>query len=404
VDHPGALGGVDEVAGEHHEGPAWVSAGTVDACRVDAGRAGGHVGEVVEQRLVAAPHKVCALDDADLHSLLQLYGVGVEGCLGEDPAGAVVQAHHGVVDVVADGEGQVGGQRPRSGGPGQHEHRSGLSSRSDASGRSDATGRVRATGRSTSLLGFAGAGSVVLIRCVMCVGRLGEPRRVVEEEGHRDRRVLAGAGGVVEADLVVRERGLRPPAVGQHPVGLIDQPFVPELLEGPHDRLHVVEVHGLVVVVEVDPAGLAGDDLLPFPGVAQHRAAAVLVEALDAVLDDRGPPADRQLLLGFHLRGQPVAVPAEAALHPLASHRLVAGHHVLHVAGEQMAVMRQPVGEGRAVVEDVLVVCRTGRHAALESAVVGPALKDPPLYRREIGTGSDRRIRLGLLGDHRRSG
>ena len=45
-------------------------------------------------------------------------------------------------------------------------------------------------------------------------------------------------------------------------------------LEGPDDRLHELRVHGAVVVVEVDPARLAGDVLLPLRRVAQDRAAA----------------------------------------------------------------------------------------------------------------------------------
>jgi hypothetical protein len=65
---------------------------------------------------------------------------------------------------------------------------------------------------------------------------------------------------------------------------------------------------------------------------------------------------DAELLLGGHLGGQAVAVPAEAALHPVAPHGLVAGDHVLHVAGEQVAVVGEAVGEGRTVVEHVGVV------------------------------------------------
>ena len=67
-------------------------------------------------------------------------------------------------------------------------------------------------------------------------------------------------------------------------------------------------------------------------------------------------PRHRQLLLGLHLCRKAVAVPAEPALDPPAPHRLVAGDHVLHVAGEEVAVVGEAVGERRPVVEDVLVV------------------------------------------------
>jgi hypothetical protein len=87
-------------------------------------------------------------------------------------------------------------------------------------------------------------------------------------------------------------------------------------------------------------------------------------------LGDRVLGLDAELLLGLHLGGQAVAVPAEAALDALAAHGLVAGDDVLDVAGQQVAVVRQAVGEGRAVVEDVLVV-RLGRASTEASKVRG---------------------------------
>ena len=68
------------------------------------------------------------------------------------------------------------------------------------------------------------------------------------------RRVLALAVAVVEARLEVRDGRLRRPRVGQHARALVEQALVPEPLEGPQHALHVGEVHGLVVVLEVDPA------------------------------------------------------------------------------------------------------------------------------------------------------
>ena len=119
----------------------------------------------------------------------------------------------------------------------------------------------------------------------------------------------------------------------------------------------------LVVVVEVDPAGLAGDVVAPLPRVLHDRLAALGVEGLDAELEDLLLGLDAELAHRLELGGQPVGVPAEAALDPAAAHRLVAGDDVLDVAGEQVAVVRQPVGEGRAVVEDELVGAVLARRA-----------------------------------------
>ena len=184
---------------------------------------------------------------------------------------------------------------------------------------------------------------------------VGAPASSSELEADRERRVLAVEVDVVHPRLGVAERGLAPPAVRQHLEPLVHQALVPQRLERPHDALHVVEVERLVVVLEVDPAGLAGDVALPLGGVAQHAGAAGVVEVGDAEGGDLGVPGDAQLALGLDLGGQAVAVPAEAAVDELAAHRLVARHGVLDEPGQQVAVVRQPVGERWTVVEDELV-------------------------------------------------
>ena len=98
--------------------------------------------------------------------------------------------------------------------------------------------------------------------------------------------VLAGTGGIVEAGLEIRERRLATGAPGHNLLAFIDETGVVEGLEAPEHRLHVVRIHGLVVVLEVDPTTEAIDDLFPLPGVGENRPTTLLVEALDAVFKD----------------------------------------------------------------------------------------------------------------------
>ena len=111
---------------------------------------------------------------------------------------------------------------------------------------------------------------------------------------------------------------------------------------------------------------------------------------------------DAELALGLDLGRQAVTVPSEAALDAAAAHRLVAGHGVLDEAGQQVAVVRQAVGERRAVVEDVLVAAvlagRPQLDRRLERAVVRPSVEHGALDRREVGL----RIDVGISrGSHR---
>ena len=211
---------------------------------------------------------------------------------------------------------------------------------------------------------------------------------VVDElEADRQRRVLAVEIDVVHPRLGVAQRRLAPPAVGQHLEALVDEALVPERLERPHDALHVIEIERLVVVLEVDPAGLTGDVALPLRRVAQHAGAAGVVEVGDAEGGDLRVPGDAQLALGLDLGGKAVAVPAEAAVDDVAAHRLVARDGVLDEAGQQVAVVRQAVGEGRAVIEDVLRrPLGLATHDRLEERVLAlPLVEDASLEGGEVG-------------------
>ena len=165
-----------------------------------------------------------------------------------------------------------------------------------------------------------------------------------------------------------------------------------QLLEGPEHGLHVLDVERLVVVLEVHPARLAGDVALPLVGVLHDGGAAGVVELVDAHGLDLGLVRHAQLLHGFQLGGQAVGVPAEAALHAAAALGLVAAHEVLGVAGQEVAVVRQAVGEGRAVVEDEFVAARPRPasplvDAGLEGAVLVPVLEDALFDLRELHGG-----------------
>ena len=182
----------------------------------------------------------------------------------------------------------------------------------------------------------------------------------------------------------------------QHPVAVVGQALFVQLLEGPEHGLHVLDVECLVVVLEVHPARLTGDVALPLVGVLHHRGAAGVVELVDAHGLDLGLVRHAELLHGFQFGGQAVRVPAEAALDAAAALGLVAAHQVLGIAGQEVAVVRQAVGERRTVVEDELVAAILAGiplvDARLEGAVLsertsGCALRSPGTSRKRTRPG-----------------
>lgn len=61
--------------------------------------------------------------------------------------------------------------------------------------------------------------------------------------------------------------------------------LVEKLSENPPHALHEGQVHGLIVVAEIDPTPAPCDDLLPLLHVARHDAPALLVVTADPHLE-----------------------------------------------------------------------------------------------------------------------
>ena len=268
--------------------------------------------------------------------------------------GGTVRAggHDRVGDLRADREGQVGRQGPRRRRPGERAH-------------------------------------------------AGQPERLGlrpdQREGDRDRLVLTHlVDVVVHPELVVRQRRLVAPAVGQHAVALVGEALPVQLLERPDHRLHVGDVERLVVVVEVDPARLTGDVLLPLLRVAQHGLLGRLVEGGDAHLLDLALVGQAELPLRLELGREAVGVPAEAAVHLLAAHGLEAREDVLGVAGQQVTVVREAVGERRPVVEHPLGRALAVRDGGAERVVLLPEREDAGLDLGEGRAGRDIGAVLGV--------
>ena len=93
-------------------------------------------------------------------------------------------------------------------------------------------------------------------------------------------------------------------------------------------------------------------------------------------------PGQAELLLGRHLGGEAVAVPAEAALDAPSPHGLEAGDGVFHESREEVAVVGEPVRKGGPVVKDVLGLGTVQGDRGLEG--LGPRAKkrESPLRAR----------------------
>jgi hypothetical protein len=82
---------------------------------------------------------------------------------------------------------------------------------------------------------------------------------------------------------------------------LVHEFLLPELAEDPLDALHVVEVHGIVVVPEVDLPPGARDDGLPLGDVLGDDAAAGLGVLADAEVEHLLAVGDAERLVDLEL-------------------------------------------------------------------------------------------------------
>jgi hypothetical protein len=173
-------------------------------------------------------------------------------------------------------------------------------------------------------------------------------------------------------------------------VALVEQALAEQLGQRPPDALDVAAVVGDVGVLEVHPEANALGEALPLVGVAKDGLDAALGEGLDAVVLDLGLAVDAELLLHLHLDGEAVGVPAGFARDTEAAHRLVAGEEILDDAREDVAVVGQAVGGGRALVEDEGGGGVPAFERLLEDSALLPEGEDAALVSGEVDLVGDR--------------
>src|SRR5690606_14819363 len=148
----------------------------------------------------------------------------------------------------------------------------------------------------------------------------------------------------------------------------------------------------------------AGDVVLPLARVGEDRLSRLRVEGVDPHLLDLALLGDPELLHGLELGGQAVGVPAEDAVDLLTEHRAEAREEVLRVSREEVPVVRQAVGERRAVIEDPLLGALALRDRGAEGVVAVPEVEDLALDLREarrgghgVRSGTECALRVGHL-------
>ena len=166
---------------------------------------------------------------------------------------------------------------------------------------------------------------------------------------HRHGRILHIL--IVIARFKVGQRRRQLPRIRHDAVATIDAPLVPQLLEDPPHTLHEGGLHGLVIVIKVNPAAHTRNRVAPLFHITQHHRTALFVKGVNTVLADFIRTAHTQRILSQCFNRQAMTVPTETAFYIVTTHRLITRHHVLNRTSQQVTVVRQPRGKGRTIVK-----------------------------------------------------
>lgn len=169
-------------------------------------------------------------------------------------------------------------------------------------------------------------------------------------EFHRHRLVLLVLIPLI--DLEIGERSGAARTVWNNTIGLVHIALVVNVLKHPPYGFHEVRIHGLVIVVHIDPTTRAFDHLSPIVHISKDIPATFFVELIDSDLFfDIFLPRYSELLLDDVLDWETVTVPSESSLDELALHGLVPRDHILDRPCEEVTVVRGPGRKRRTVVE-----------------------------------------------------
>ena len=187
-------------------------------------------------------------------------------------------------------------------------------------------------------------------------------------------------------DLVRGERRAAARAVRDDLVPLVEQAFLPDLLERPPFRLDEIILVGDVGMLHVRPETDDIGELLPHALVLPDRLAALLDKRLDAVRLDLLLAVDADGLLDLELDGQAVRIPARLPQNLLALHRGETRQHILDDARQHMADMRLAVRRRRAVVERERIAALALVDGLLRDVMLLPEFQDFlfPIHEIEV--------------------
>lgn len=129
--------------------------------------------------------------------------------------------------------------------------------------------------------------------------------------------------------------------------------FIEKLFKDIPDWLHKVEIHSLVIVLEINPSTKSVDDLLPLLWISHYDRTAFIIILLDSHLFDLFLVCDFEDLVNFILNWKSVAIPSESSWDVMTCLSSITANNIFDCTCSNVSVMGSTSCKRRPIIESV---------------------------------------------------
>ena len=141
--------------------------------------------------------------------------------------------------------------------------------------------------------------------------------------------------------------------VGHDLSASIDIVFIEELFENIPNWLHEVEIHGFIVVFEINPSSKSVYDVLPFLWIFHYDWSAFFIILLDSHIFDLFLVCDVEDFINLILYGKSVAIPSESSWNEMTGLGSVTANNVFDCTSSDVSIMRSTSCKWWSIIESV---------------------------------------------------
>ena len=124
-----------------------------------------------------------------------------------------------------------------------------------------------------------------------------------------------------------------------------------QLLEDMPHRFHEVDIHGLVIILEVNPPSKPVNNIFPNVGISHDNVPALFIVVFDAHIEDLLFCCDFELLINLVFNWQPVTIPTKSSRNEMSSLASIPTDNIFNGSCSDVAVVRSACSKGGSIIK-----------------------------------------------------